>query len=41
VVKHMALNLLRHATPNTSLENRLNLAGWDLDYLHGLIRGAT
>lgn len=41
VVKHMALNLLRHATPNTSLKNRRKLAGWDLDYLHSLIRGAA
>jgi predicted transposase YbfD/YdcC len=39
VIKHMAMNLLRTATPTTSLKNRRNLAGWDLDYLHHLIHG--
>jgi predicted transposase YbfD/YdcC len=41
VVKHMALNLLRQAQPSTSLKNRRKLAGWNLDYLDRLIRGAT
>jgi predicted transposase YbfD/YdcC len=38
VVKHMALNLVRHAAPMTSLKNRRKLAGWDLAYLETLIR---
>ena len=41
VVKHMALNLLRRAKPATSLKNRRKLAGWNLDYLDRLIRGAA
>ncbi len=40
VVKHMAMNILRQAKPNTSLKNRRKLAGWNLDYLDRLIRGA-
>src|SRR4051794_39701843 len=38
VVKHMAMNLVRQATPTTSLKNRRKLAGWDLSYLETLIR---
>lgn len=41
VVKHMALNLLRSAKPTTSLKNRRKLAGWNLDYLDQIIRGAA
>ena len=41
VVKHMALNILRQAKPKTSLKNRRKLAGWNLDYLHHLIKGAA
>ena len=41
VIKHMAINLLRTAAPTTSLKNRRKLAGWDLDYLHQLIRHAA
>jgi predicted transposase YbfD/YdcC len=41
VVKHMAINLLRAATPTTSLKNRRKLAGWDIEYLDRLIRGAA
>lgn len=41
VVKHMAINLLRAATPTTSLKNRRKLAGWDIEYLDQLIRGAA
>jgi predicted transposase YbfD/YdcC len=41
VVKRMALNLLRRAKRTTSLENRRKLAGWSLDYLGQLIRGAA
>jgi hypothetical protein len=41
VVKHMALNLLCQAKPTTSLKNRRKLAGWSLDYLDQLIRGAA
>jgi predicted transposase YbfD/YdcC len=41
VVRHMALNLLRQAQPTTSLKNRRKLAGWNLDYLDRLIRGAA
>lgn len=41
VVKHMALNLLRQAKPTTSLKNRRKLAGWSLDFLDRLIRGAA
>lgn len=40
VVKHMAINLLRAATP-TSLKNRRKLAGWDIEYLDQLIRGVA
>ena len=38
VVKHMAMNLVRQAKPETSLKNRRKLAGWDLAYLETLIR---
>jgi predicted transposase YbfD/YdcC len=38
IVKHMALNLVRQATPTTSLKNRRKLAGWDPSYLETLIR---
>jgi len=38
IVKHMAMNLARQATPTTSLKNRRKLAGWDLSYLETLIR---
>jgi predicted transposase YbfD/YdcC len=41
VVKHMAINLLRAAKPTTSLKNRRKLAGWDIEYLDRLIRGAA
>jgi predicted transposase YbfD/YdcC len=41
VVKHMAINLLRAAKPTTSLKNRRKLAGWNLEYLDQLIRGAA
>lgn len=41
VIKHMALNLLRAAKPTTSLKNRRKLAGWDIDYLGKIIRGAA
>ena len=41
VIKHMAMNLLRSAKPTTSLKNRRKLAGWDLEYLDHLIRGAA
>jgi predicted transposase YbfD/YdcC len=38
IVKHMAMNLVRQATPTTSLKNRRKLAGWDPSYLETLIR---
>ena len=38
IVKHMALNLVRQATPTTSLKNRRKLAGWDPSYLETLIQ---
>lgn len=38
IVKHMAMNLVRDASPTTSLKNRRKLAGWDLAYLETLIR---
>ena len=41
VIKHMAMNLIRQAKPTTSLKNRRKLAGWNLDYLDALIRGAA
>jgi predicted transposase YbfD/YdcC len=41
VVKHMAINLLRDAKPTTSLKNRRKLAGWNVEYLDQLIRGAA
>ena len=41
VGKHMALNILRHAEPTTSLKIRRKLAGWNLDYLDSLIKGAA
>lgn len=37
-VKHMAINLLRQAKPNTSLKNRRKLAAWNPDYLETLLR---
>jgi hypothetical protein len=36
----MAVNLLRQAKPTTSLKNHKKLAGWNLDHLDRLIRGA-
>ena len=41
VVRHMAINLLRQATPSTSLKNRRKRAGWNTDYLAELIRQAA
>jgi hypothetical protein len=41
VVKHRAISLLRAAAPNTSLKNRGKLAGWNLEDLAQLIRGAA
>jgi predicted transposase YbfD/YdcC len=41
VVKHMAMNILREAKPTTSLKNRRKRAGWNLDYLTDLIKGAA
>ena len=41
VVKHMAMNILRQAKPTTSLKNRRKPAGWNLEYLHHLIKGAA
>jgi predicted transposase YbfD/YdcC len=41
VVKHIAMNLVRRAKPRTSLKNRRKLAGWNLDYLHDLLRGTA
>ncbi len=41
IVKHMVVNLLRAAKPTTSLKNRRKLAGWNIDYLDQLIRGAA
>jgi predicted transposase YbfD/YdcC len=41
VIKHMAINLLHAARPTTSLKNRRKLAGWNLEYLDRLIRGAA
>jgi predicted transposase YbfD/YdcC len=38
VVKHMAMNLLRHAKPTISLKNRRKRAGWNTAYLESLIR---
>lgn len=38
VVKHMAINLVRKASPTTSLKNRRKLAGWDIAYLKTLIQ---
>lgn len=38
VVRHMAVNLLRQATPSISLKNRRKRAGWNTDYLATLIR---
>jgi predicted transposase YbfD/YdcC len=37
-VRHMAINLVRQTEPTTSLKNRRKLAGWNRDYLEGLIR---
>jgi predicted transposase YbfD/YdcC len=41
VVRHMALNLLSQAKPNTSLKNRRKRAGWNTTYLEQLIRSAA
>jgi hypothetical protein len=41
VVKHMAMNLLRHAKPAISLKNRRKRAGWNIAYLESLIRQAA
>jgi predicted transposase YbfD/YdcC len=41
VVKHMAMNLLRHAKPAISLKNRRKRAGWNTAYLESLIRQAA
>jgi predicted transposase YbfD/YdcC len=38
VVKHMAMNLLRQASPGISLKNRRKRAGWNTRYLETLIR---
>lgn len=38
VVTHMAMNLVRGASPTTSLKNRRKVAGWDLTCLEPLIR---
>lgn len=37
-VKHMALNLVRQAKPNTSLKNRRKPAAWNPDHLESLLR---
>jgi predicted transposase YbfD/YdcC len=37
-INHMAINLVRQATPTASLKNRRKLAGWDSSYLETLIR---
>jgi len=41
VVRHIAINLLRQATPSISLKNRRKRAGWNTDYLAQLIRQAA
>ena len=41
VVKHMALNIPRHAEPTTSLKIRRKLACGNLHYLDNLIKGAA
>ena len=41
VVKHMAMNLLRHAEPAISLKNRRKRAGWNVADLESLIRQAA
>ena len=41
VVRHMALNLLSQAKPNTSLKNRRKRAGWNTTYLEQLICSAA
>src|ERR1700678_4440238 len=41
VVRHMAINLLRQATPSISLKNRRKRAAWNTDYLAQLIRQAA
>jgi predicted transposase YbfD/YdcC len=38
VVRHMAVNLLRQATPSTSFKNRRKRAGWNTEYLATLVR---
>lgn len=39
IVRHAALNLLSRAKPITSVKNRRKRAGWNTDYLEGVIRG--
>jgi len=41
VVRHIAINLLRQATPSISLKNRRKRAGWNTEYLAQLIRQAA
>ncbi len=41
VGKHMALNILRHAEPTTSLKIRRKLACGNLAYLDNFIEGAA
>jgi predicted transposase YbfD/YdcC len=41
IVRHMAINLLRQATPTTSLKNRRKRAGWNTNYLEAVLRQAT
>ena len=38
VVRHIGMNLLQKAKSTTSLKNRRKLAGWNTDYLAGVIR---
>jgi predicted transposase YbfD/YdcC len=41
IVRHSAMNLLSRARPVTSFKNRRKKAGWDVDYLEDVIRGAA
>jgi predicted transposase YbfD/YdcC len=41
IVRHMAINLLRQATPTMSLKNRRKRAGWNTTYLEAVLRQAT
>jgi len=41
IVRHSAMNLLSRAGPATSFESRRTKAGWDVDYLERVIRGAA